>query len=183
MIAYWDVSFSDVSLAESLHGLFPYAAWVAQVAFTYFIGELPQSVVDLQDFLKGFSVMTPSGTLLVHQAYMELSRLINKCKSEKASINYRDTILSVVEGLEKVQEGRFPPFDVLTGYALRLRQPVCQSDTAQPAVLEDLLGRIGAYADTEVMNDALRTPGLHSRVQEARRTYAPTQSRSILRRS
>ena len=77
-----------------------------------------------------------------------------------------------MEGLEKVQEGRFPPFDVLTGYALRLRQPVRQSDTAQPAVLEDLLGRIGAYADTEVMNDALRTPGLHSGTQEARHTYA-----------
>jgi hypothetical protein len=41
MIANGDVSFSDVSLVESLHGLFPYAAWVAQVAFTYFIGELP----------------------------------------------------------------------------------------------------------------------------------------------
>ncbi len=61
---------------------------------------------------------------------MEFSRLINKCKSEKAYINYRDTILSIVEGLEKVQEGRLPPFDVLTGYAMRLRQPVRQSDTA-----------------------------------------------------
>ena len=172
MIANGDVSFSGISLVESLHGVFPYAAWVAQVAFTYFIGELPQSVVDLQDFLKGFSVMTPSGTLRVHQAFMELSRLINKCKTEKASINYRDTILSIVEGLEKVQEGRFPPFDVLTGYALRLRQPVRQSDTAQPSVLDELLGRIGAYADTEVMNDALRTPGLHPGTQETRHTYA-----------
>ena len=52
MIANGEVSFSDVSLGESLHGLFPYAAWVAQVAFTYFIGELPQSVVNLQDFLR-----------------------------------------------------------------------------------------------------------------------------------
>ena len=129
-------------------------------------------MVNLQDFLKGFSVMTPSGTLRVHQAYMELSRLINKCKSKKASINYRDTILSIVEGLEKVPEGRFPPFDVFTSYAMRLRQPVRQSDTAQPAVLEDLLKRIGGYADTEVMNDALRTPGLHSGTQEARHTYA-----------
>ena len=61
---------------------------------------------------------------------------------------------------------------------MRLRQPVRQSDTAQPAVLDDLLGRIGAYADTEVMNDALRTPGLHSGTQEVRHTYAVKEQSS-----
>ncbi len=90
--------------------------------------------------------MTPSGALSVHAAYMELSRLLNKCKTEKASFNHRDVILSIVEGLEKVPEGLSAPFDVFTGYAMRLRQPVRRSDTASPTALEDLLKHFGDFA-------------------------------------
>ena len=57
---------------------------------------------------------------------------------EKASINYRNTILSIVEALEKVPEGRHATFDAFTSFAMRLRQPVRQSDTASSAQLEDL---------------------------------------------
>ena len=87
MIVNGEVSFDGITLAETLHGLLPYAAWAAKVAFTFFVGETPRSVEELTTFLKSFSVMTPSGTLNVHAAYMELSKLLNKCKMEKASIN------------------------------------------------------------------------------------------------
>ena len=118
--------------------------------------------------------MTPSGTLNVHAAYMELSKLLNKCKMVKASINYRDTILSIVEALEKVPEGRHATFDALTSFAMRLRQPVRQSDTASSAQLEDLLKSLRGYADTENLNRALRTPGLLPGVPAARHTYVVT---------
>jgi hypothetical protein len=38
MIANGEVSFDGITLAEKLHGLLPYAAWAAAVAFTFFVG-------------------------------------------------------------------------------------------------------------------------------------------------
>ena len=68
-------------------------------------------------------------------------------------------MLILCEQWEKVPEGKWPAFDALMDRALRIRQPVQQSDTASATTLAELMALFREMANAEAIRRSLRTPG------------------------
>lgn len=179
MILDGQVSFDDISPYEQITWVLPYGAWIARATFAFHIGELPRSVVTLMAYARSFSCLNASGALSLHAPYMELSTLLNQCEAQRATINVRDVVLAITEQLEKVPEGISGPFDVFVGQALRIRQPVRQSDSAPASTLTGLMGLFGELAKAEAFRDSMRTPGLLTSRPEGRRAFALHEHRAL----
>ena len=122
----------------------PFAAWVARACSQYFVSEMSALAQAMLEYVRSsLTFLSPSGSLSIHAAHINLSKFLTQCDAAGAEFCNRELFLGVAAKFELIGNGHSAEVDGALDAMLELRLPFRSSESAPREAVLALYGIIG----------------------------------------